>query len=172
MLGDARDAVDTLDDVSEDDVRTAGTWFAVALGVLLALDAAIALVVFTQLMSGAYRRSRMVAALVGSVLVAAIAIALHALCRVAVWEANDEIGRSRSPSRPARTSSRWRRSPRWSPRSCWWRAPAVRPAYRGQARRSSRQDGIDRPVCDDAMSKVELQRHSRVQRISVLGPGQ
>jgi len=94
MLGDARDAMDTLDDVSEDDVRTAGTWFAVALGVLLALDAAIALVVFTQLMSGAYRRSRMVAALVGSVLVAAIAIALHALCRVAVWEANEEIGRS------------------------------------------------------------------------------
>jgi len=93
-LEDARDAMDTLDDVSDDDVRTAGTIFTIALWTLLGLDAVMAGLVFGDLMRGAYRRSRMIGALAASVVVAALAIALHLACREAVWEANDEVGHS------------------------------------------------------------------------------
>jgi hypothetical protein len=88
----ARDAMETLDYVSEDDVRTAGTIFTVTLWSLLGLEALIVLLVFPQLMRGSYRRARLVAALATAVVVAAIAIALHAACREAVAQANAEVG--------------------------------------------------------------------------------
>jgi lysylphosphatidylglycerol synthetase-like protein (DUF2156 family) len=93
-LEDARDAMDTLDDVSDDDVRTAGTIFTIALWTLLGLDAVMAGLVFGELMRGVFRRGRLVVALAASVVVAAIAIALHLACREAVWQANDEVGRT------------------------------------------------------------------------------
>jgi hypothetical protein len=86
--------MDTLDDVSDDDVRTAGIALVATLCVLLGLDAAIAALVFGAVMRGSYRRGRFVAALVAQLLVAAIAIALHIACREAVWEANDEVSRT------------------------------------------------------------------------------
>jgi hypothetical protein len=91
-LEDARDAMDTLDEVSDDDVRTAGTVFTIVLWTLLGLEVAIACLVFTELMRGGFRRGRLITALAGAVVVAAIAIALHLACREAVWEANDELG--------------------------------------------------------------------------------
>lgn len=93
-LDNTRDAMATLDEVSDDDVRTAGTVFTVALWTLLGLDAAMAGLVFVELMRGGYRRGRLAAALVASALVAVIAVALHVACRQAVGEANDEVGRS------------------------------------------------------------------------------
>jgi hypothetical protein len=93
-LEDARDAMAALDEVSDDDVRTAGLIFTFVLWTLLGLEAAIAALVFGELMRGAYRRGRLIAALVGSVVVTAIAVALHLACREAVREANDEVGRS------------------------------------------------------------------------------
>jgi len=104
-LGDARDAMDTLDDVSDDDVRTAGIALVAALGALLGLAALAAALVFGALMrAGPSRdpagrdrsagRGRLIAALVAQVVVTAIAIALHLACREAVWEANDEVGRT------------------------------------------------------------------------------
>jgi hypothetical protein len=91
-LEDARDAMAALDGVSDDDARTAGTIFTVVLWTLLGLDAVMAGLVFGELMRGAYRRGRLIAALAASVVVAAIAVALHLACREAVWEANDEVG--------------------------------------------------------------------------------
>lgn len=93
-LDSARDAMDTLDYVSEDDVRTAGTIFTVTLWSLLALEALIVLLVFPQLMRGSYRRGSLVAALATALVVAAIAIAIHAACREAVAQANAEVGRT------------------------------------------------------------------------------
>lgn len=93
-LEDARDAMAALDDVSDDDVRTAGMIFTIVLWALLGLDAVMAALVFTELMRGAFRRGRLIAALAASVVVAAIAVALHLACREAVWEANDEVGRT------------------------------------------------------------------------------
>jgi hypothetical protein len=93
-LDDARDAMDTLDDVTDDDVRTATTAFLITLWTLLGLNAVMLLLVFPPLMRGTFRRGRMAAALVAALLVAAIAVALHVACREAIWEANDELGRT------------------------------------------------------------------------------
>ncbi|HZJ65831.1 MAG TPA: hypothetical protein VFD36_20110 [Kofleriaceae bacterium] len=93
-LDDARDAMDALDDTSDDDVRTAAIVFTAALAALLALDGLMILLVFPQLMRGAFRRGPLIAALAASVLAAAIAVALHVACREAIWQANDEVGRT------------------------------------------------------------------------------
>ena len=93
-LDDIRDAMDTLDDTSDSDVRTAGMVFTAALWTLLGLDALMVLLVFTGLVRGTFRSGRLRLALALSVLVAAIAVALHVACREVVWEANDEVGRA------------------------------------------------------------------------------
>jgi hypothetical protein len=92
VLEDARDAMDMLDDTSDDDVRTAGAGFTAALAALLALDAVMILLVFPSLMRGTFRRGPLIGALVASLLATAIAGALHLACREAVWRANDEVG--------------------------------------------------------------------------------
>lgn len=91
-IGDLRDAMDTLDDTSDDDVRTAGTIFTIALWTLLGLDALMIALVFRQLSRARYHRGALIAALVLSVLAAGVAVALAIACRVAVWEANDAVG--------------------------------------------------------------------------------
>lgn len=93
-LDDARDAMDTLDDVSDDDARLAGIVLIAALGALLGLEAIAAALVFGELMRGSFRRGRHAAALIAAVLVTAIAVALHLACREIVWEANDEVSRT------------------------------------------------------------------------------
>lgn len=93
-LDDARDAMAALDDVSDDDVRIAGIALVAALCALLGLDAIMAALVFGELMRGSQRRGRQIVALVASLVVAVIGIALHLACREAVWQANDEVGRS------------------------------------------------------------------------------
>jgi hypothetical protein len=52
------------------------------------------LLVIPQLMRASYRRGPLVAGLVTSVLAAAVAVALHIACRYAIWQANDEVGRT------------------------------------------------------------------------------
>lgn len=89
---DVRDALDTLDDLSDDDVRWAGAAFTDALIALVALDAAMALIVFAALMREREGRGSRIAALVAAALVALLALALHLVCREAVWQANDEVG--------------------------------------------------------------------------------
>jgi hypothetical protein len=93
-LEDARDAMDTLDDLSDDDVRTAGTALTVTLWSLIGLEAILIALVFGELMRGTFRRWRLGLALLGAVLAAATAIALHLVCREAAWQANDEVGRT------------------------------------------------------------------------------
>lgn len=90
-LEDARDAMDTLDDVTDDDIKHAGTVLTITLWAVIGLEAALILLVFPQLMRGTFRRSRFVLALLGALVVAAVAIALHLVLREAVWQVNDEI---------------------------------------------------------------------------------
>lgn len=92
VLEDARDAMEALDDTSDNDVRTAGIVFTAALATLLALDGAMILLVFPSLMRGTFRRGPLIGALAASLLATAIAGALHLACREAVWRANDEVG--------------------------------------------------------------------------------
>jgi hypothetical protein len=90
-LADVRDAMDTLDEVSDHDAWTAGTVLVAALCALLGLEAIIAGLLVGELVRGSRRRGRYIAALIASVLAAAIALALHLACREAIWQANDEV---------------------------------------------------------------------------------
>jgi hypothetical protein len=93
-LSDARDAMDTLDDVTEDDARLVG-WilFAVVWGGL-ALHLAQAALMFGDAVNGTFRRNRVIAGVVMSGFVALIAFALLAVSRNLVHQANDELGKS------------------------------------------------------------------------------
>jgi hypothetical protein len=93
-LDDARDAMETLDDVSDADARHAGIALIAALVALLGLEAIAAALVFVEMMSGRFRRGRHAAALIAALLAAAVGVALHLVCREAVWQANDEVGMS------------------------------------------------------------------------------
>jgi len=93
-LEDTRDAMETLDATSDDDVNLAGIALAVAVWTLFGLDVLLLVLVFTQLMRGVYWRGRLVAALVASVAAAVLAVALHLACREVAWQANDELERT------------------------------------------------------------------------------
>jgi hypothetical protein len=91
-LEDASDAMDTLSGVSDEDVRTYGTIFAIVVWGFLALDALMAAFVFVDVVGGRFRRGHLIVAIVLGVLVAAIAIAIRWGCGEAVAAANDELG--------------------------------------------------------------------------------
>jgi hypothetical protein len=93
-LDDVVDAMDTLDDTSDADVRAAGIAFTIALWTLIGVSAAMALVVVIELTRGSFRRGRLILGLAMALLVTAIAISLRVACGIAVWEANDEVGRT------------------------------------------------------------------------------
>lgn len=93
-LDDVRDAMSTLDDVSDEDAKTGGTVLVITVWTLLFLHVLMAGLVFTDTARGVLRRGRVIAAAGVSVVVTVAAIAIHVVSRQAVWEANDEIGKS------------------------------------------------------------------------------
>jgi hypothetical protein len=93
-LGDANDAMSTLDDISDQDVRTLGTVLVVVIWGYLALQAVMGLLVLGSLVGDVYRKRRLVLVTGLAVLSTTIAIGLLMVCREAAWEANDEIGRT------------------------------------------------------------------------------
>ncbi len=93
-LGDARDAMDTLDGVTDDDARTLGKVLAITVWTFLGLHLVMGGLVFAEAMRvHGFRTGRIVAALAASVIVTALAIGIHLACKQAVVEANDEVGR-------------------------------------------------------------------------------
>ena len=93
-VDDARDAMSTLDDVSDSDVKTAGRALVAVKWGYLGLLAILAALAFGDTMRGEYSRKRVIAAVVIATLATAIAIAVHVGWREAVAEANDELGTS------------------------------------------------------------------------------
>ncbi len=91
-VDDARDAMSTLDDVSDDDVRNAGRALVALTAVYLALLAIPIGLTFGDTMRGSYSRRRAIAAVALLVIASAVAIAVHVGWREAVFEANDELG--------------------------------------------------------------------------------
>jgi hypothetical protein len=91
-LGDAHDAMTSLDAVSDDDVKSADRILAIAIWAFLALQAITAGLVFAGNVRGEHRRGALIGALALAVVVAAAAIAIHIACRQVVWEANDDLG--------------------------------------------------------------------------------
>lgn len=91
-LGDASDAMSTLDDISDQDVRTLGTVLVVTIWGFLAIQAVMGLLVLGSLVGDVYRKRRLVLVTVLAAVSSAISIGLMMVCREAAWEANDEIG--------------------------------------------------------------------------------
>jgi len=91
-VDDARDAMSTLDEISDSDVRTAGHALVTVTFGYLALVAMLIALIFGDTMRGTYSRKRAIAAVALATIAAAIAIAAHVGWREAVWEANDELG--------------------------------------------------------------------------------
>lgn len=89
---EVQDAMATLDELRDEDVRTVGTITAVTMWSLLALNLVVIALVFRT--DGRTARLRVAAALVGSLLTAAIAVAVHLVLRTVVAEANAEVERT------------------------------------------------------------------------------
>lgn len=93
-LGDAHDAMTTLDDVSDADIQHAGTALVVAIWLFVVLQALAALLVLGQLVGDVWRRRRLLAIVGIAVVNTAIGVALYVVCKEAAFEANDEIGKT------------------------------------------------------------------------------
>jgi hypothetical protein len=91
-VGDANDALTSLDEVSDRDVKTLGIVFAGVIWAFLAVQAVTLLLVVGSLAGDVHRKRRFVVVAALSALGAAIAIALLVVCREAVWQANDDVG--------------------------------------------------------------------------------
>lgn len=92
-LDDAQDAMSTLDQFSDADVKHAGWAITAAVWALIVLSIVMAGLVLAELLRHEYRTRRAVYAGLISLFVAALAVGAHVGCREAVWQANDEIGR-------------------------------------------------------------------------------
>ena len=93
-VGDASDAMSTLDEVSDQDVAMAGTALVVAIWLFLALQAIGGVLVLGQLVGDVWRRRRLIAIVAMAVVSSVIGVAMMLVCREAAWQANDEIGRA------------------------------------------------------------------------------
>lgn len=91
-LDDVTSAMSTLDDVSDEDVKNAATTVAITLWVFLGLELVGAVLVFTDAVSGRYRKGRMAVALITSLLAAIIGVAIPIVLTIASSELNDDIG--------------------------------------------------------------------------------
>jgi hypothetical protein len=90
-LDDARDAMDTLGGLSDNDAKTIGTALTAATWTFLILLGVIALIALAQSVSGRYSRGRTIVALVLAVIVGAMAVAMYIACKQVVFEVNDEV---------------------------------------------------------------------------------
>jgi hypothetical protein len=92
-LDDVRDAMSTLDDISDDDAKTLGKVLVAVVWLLIVLHLVMGLLVFGDTLSGVLRRGRVIAAVAISVVVTVLAVVIRMITSEAVWEANDEIGK-------------------------------------------------------------------------------
>ena len=93
-LGDAHDAMTTLDDISDKDIEHAGLGLVAVIWLFIALQALAGLLVLGQLVGDVWRRRRLIAIVGIAVVNAAIGVGLWFVCKEAAFEANDEIGKT------------------------------------------------------------------------------
>jgi hypothetical protein len=92
-LDDAQDAMSTLDELSDEDVKHAGWAIMGAVWALILLSIVMAGLVIGELVRPEVRTRRTIVAAVLSLVVAALGVGAHLGCGEAVFQANDEIGR-------------------------------------------------------------------------------
>ena len=93
-LDDARDAMDALAGISDQQAKTIGTAVAIAIWSFLALAILIGLLALTQTVGGIYGRGRCIVIVVLAVIACAVAIGMQLACGRIVFEINDEISYS------------------------------------------------------------------------------
>jgi hypothetical protein len=91
-LDDAHSALESVD-VTDSDIDTGGRVLEILLLGFLALGGVAIGLVFAELMRPEIRRKRVAIALAVSVLIAALSIGFHLVCREGVWQANDSLGK-------------------------------------------------------------------------------
>jgi len=91
-LGDAKDAMDTLDGISDDDTKTASRVLTVTVWGFLLLQLVMTGLILKETVAGTYRRRRLLIALAIAAVLATVALALYMISKQAVFEANDELG--------------------------------------------------------------------------------
>ena len=91
-LDDAQDAMQTLDQFDDDDVRHAGWALTAAVWFLILASLAMVVAFAAELSRKAFRPRRALVVAIGALVVAILAVGAHLGCREAVWQANDEIG--------------------------------------------------------------------------------
>ncbi|MEO8553130.1 MAG: hypothetical protein ABI678_24325 [Kofleriaceae bacterium] len=92
VLEDAGDAYDTLSGISDDDAKQAGRGLLALTWILIGLCAAMLALVFFDVVGGVFHRGRIIGALVLSLIVAALGVAVRIGLGMVVFEANDELG--------------------------------------------------------------------------------
>lgn len=91
-LDSARDALDTIGGISDDDARTIGTAVAIAIWTFLGLQILIALLVLGQAIDNRFRRGRIITVLALATLGALVAVAMGFACKEAAFQINDDLG--------------------------------------------------------------------------------
>lgn len=91
-IDDVKDAMETLDEVTDDDIQTVATILSITMWSFLALSGLMIALVFIEMMRLSVRRSRIIVGLVLSTITTAVAIGIHVTYRIVIAEANDELG--------------------------------------------------------------------------------
>lgn len=95
FLDDVDSAASTLDEVSDSDIGIAGKALVAIVWILLALDVVAAIAMFRIAMDeAAPRPKRILVPLALSVLIGILVTGVMLVCREAVWQANDEVGKA------------------------------------------------------------------------------
>lgn len=94
VIEDAGDAYDTLSGISDEDVQQAGRGLVALTWIIIGLCAAMIALVFFDVVGGVFHRGRIIGAIVVSLIVAAIGVAVKIGIGMVVFEANDDLGTS------------------------------------------------------------------------------
>ncbi len=91
-VDDVRDAMETLDEVTDQDVETVAKILTITMWSFLVVSGIMVALMFVETMRATLRRSRVIVALVMAVIAATVAVGIHITYRQVIAEANDELG--------------------------------------------------------------------------------
>jgi hypothetical protein len=91
-LDDTTDAMDTLSGISDEDAVQAGRALVILTWIVIGIAAMAVALIFFDVVSGTFHRGRIIGAVLVTLILAALAIAIRIGCGLVAFEANDELG--------------------------------------------------------------------------------
>ena len=91
-LEDTSDAMDTLNGISDEDAKQAGRALVILCWIVIGIAAMSVALIFFDVVSGTFHRGRIIGAVLVTLILAALAVAIRIGCGLVAFEANDEIG--------------------------------------------------------------------------------